>query len=112
MLAIPGALNPMLPPLDAAACTRNLGLIEEGRRLVRLAAGAAYEVEGRGVYLVLSGAGEADGMPLQKFSTIFLEADERTTLRASAATELLHYGLPDLSDLEIGYHSAAVQAAE
>ena len=38
MLAIPGALNPMLPPLDAAACTRNLGLIEEGRRLVRLAA--------------------------------------------------------------------------
>jgi hypothetical protein len=97
------------------AAEKLFGVFTERRtqaRLVRLAAGAAYEVEGRGVYLVLSGAGEADGMPLQKFTTIFLEADERTTLRASAATELLHYGLPDLSDLEIGYHSAAVQAAE
>jgi hypothetical protein len=81
-------------------------------RLVKLAAGAAYEVAGRGVYLVLSGAGEADGKPLQKFTTVFLDADETTTLRADETTELLHYGLPDLSDLEISISSAAVQAAE
>jgi len=37
MLATPGALTQMMPPLDAAACTRNLGLVEEGRRLVALA---------------------------------------------------------------------------
>jgi hypothetical protein len=69
-------------------------------------------VEGRGVYLVLSGAGAADGKPLQKFTTVFLETGESATLRASEVTELLHYGLPDLSDLEVGYTGAAVQAAE
>ena len=81
-------------------------------RLLRLVAGARYPVEGRGVYLVLSGAGEADGAPLRKLTTVFLETDETATLRASETTELLHYGLPDLSDLEIGVAGAAVQAAE
>jgi hypothetical protein len=47
---------------------------------------------------------------LQKFTTIFLDADETSTLRARETTELLHYGLPDLSDLEISVD--AVQAAE
>jgi hypothetical protein len=81
-------------------------------RLLKLAAGASCVVEGRGVYLVLSGAGTADGKPLCKFTTVFLESDERTVLKASEATELLHYGLPDLSGLEIGVSDAAVQAAE
>jgi hypothetical protein len=81
-------------------------------RLIKLAAGAGYEVAGRGVYLVLSGASEADGQPLRKYTTVFLEADERATLRASETTELLHYGLPDLADMEMGYTGAAVQAAE
>src|SRR6202011_4252961 len=115
-IAMDAANYQWAPIRGAAGAAENLFAVFTERRtqprLVKLSAGAAYEVAGRGVYLVLSGAGEADGMPLQKFTTIFLEADERTTLRASAATELLHYGLPDLSDLEIGYHSAAVQAAE
>ena len=80
--------------------------------LLRLAPASHYAVAGRGVYLVLSGAGEADGQPLRKYSTIFLEADAHATLRASEITELLHYGLPDLSDMEVGYSGAAVQAAE
>jgi hypothetical protein len=81
-------------------------------RLVKLAAGAALGVEGRGVYLVLSGAGDADGQPLQRFTTMFLEAGETATLRARETGELLHYGLPDLSDLEMNVADAAVQAAE
>ena len=81
-------------------------------RLIKLASGARYEVAGRGVYLVLSGAGEANGAPLQKFTTVFLDTDEQCTLRARETTELLHYGLPDLSDMAVGYAGAAVQAAE
>jgi hypothetical protein len=81
-------------------------------RLVRLEAGAVHEVEGRGVYLVLSGAGEADGQPLRKYTTAFLEAGETGKLRATESTELLHYGLPDLADLEVGVAGAAVEAAE
>jgi hypothetical protein len=95
------------------ASEKLFGVFTERRtqaRLVKLAAGAAFGVEGRGVYLVLSGSGEADGQPLQKLATVFLEAGETTTLRAREATELLHYGLPDLSDLQMSV--TAVQAAE
>jgi len=80
-------------------------------RLLKLAAGARYEVAGRGVYLLLSGAGEAAGQPLKQYTTVFLDNGERGTLEASDASEVLHYGLPDLSDMEVG-HPAAVQAAE
>jgi hypothetical protein len=81
--------------------------------LLRLAAGASYEAHGRGVYLVLSGAGECEGKPLKQYTTIFPEHDECTTLRAHEATELLHYGLPDLSDLQpASLTSGAMQAAE
>jgi len=70
-------------------------------------------VGGRGVYLVLAGAGECAGKPLKQYTTVYLEHGERTTLRASAATEFLHYGLPDLSDLQAAVHtSGAMQAAE
>jgi hypothetical protein len=81
-------------------------------RFVRLAAGAGYQVTGRGVYLVLSGAGEAEGKPLQKYTTVYVDTGEHASLHAREATELLHYGLPDLSDLATGYSGAAVQAAE
>jgi hypothetical protein len=97
------------------AAEKLFGVFTERRtqaRLVELAAGAAYVVEGRGVYLVLSGAGAAEGKPLQKYTTVFLDAGETGTLQARETTELLHYGLPDLSDLEMGYTGAAVQAAE
>jgi hypothetical protein len=80
-------------------------------RFVRLDAGASYRVSGRGVYLVLSGAGEAEGKPLRKYTTVFVDTDEHAVLRASEATELLHYGLPDLSDMMV-QSGATVQAAE
>ncbi len=83
-------------------------------RLIRLDAGASYEVEGRGVYLVLRGASECEGKPLKQYTTVFLDSDERATLRADEPTELLHYGLPDLSGIEAASHTSgvAMQAAE
>ena len=82
--------------------------------MLRLEAGASHTVAGRGVYLVLSGAGECEGKPLQKYTTVFLETGETTTLRASETMELLHYGLPDLSDMTAAVHTSgvAMQAAE
>src|SRR5215208_2381380 len=82
--------------------------------LLKLEAGAKFEVSGRGVYLVLSGAGECEGKPLKQYSTVYLDQDERTTLRAHETTEFLHYGLPDLSALAAGEHTSglAMQAAE
>jgi hypothetical protein len=81
--------------------------------LIRIAAGASYEVGGRGVYLVLSGAGECEGRPLKQYTTVYLEHGERTTLRASVTAEFLHYGLPDLSDMQAAADtSGAMQAAE
>ena len=81
--------------------------------LIRLHAGADYEVFGRGVYLVLKGAGACAGQPLKQHSTVFLEDGERATLHASETTEFLHYGLPDLSGLGVADHtSGAMQAAE
>ena len=43
-----------------------------------------------------------------------LETGETTTLRASETMELLHYGLPDLSDMAAAVHTSgvAMQAAE
>jgi hypothetical protein len=62
----------------------------------------------------MSGAGECEGQPLQKHTTVFLETDETATLRASDTMELLHYGLPDLSDMTAAGHTSgiAMQAAE
>ena len=85
--------------------------IEAG--MLRLTPGASHEVAGRSVYLVLSGAGACDGKALQKFTTVHLDQDERATLQASETTELLHYGLPDLSDMTASARtSGTMQAAE
>jgi hypothetical protein len=81
--------------------------------LLRLETGARHEVRGRGVYLVIKGAGECEGMPLRLYTTVFLETGERTVLQASETAEFLHYGLPDLSDMmAAGQTSGAMQAAE
>jgi hypothetical protein len=86
--------------------------IEAG--LIRLDAGAKHELGGRGIFLTLSGAGTCTGQPLRKFTTVYLDQDEHTVLQASETTELLHYGLPDLSALSAGIHTSgvAMQAAE
>jgi hypothetical protein len=85
--------------------------IEAG--LLRLEPGARHEVHGRGLFLVLSGAGTCEGQPLRKFTTVFLDQDERTMLQASETLELLHYGLPDLTGMTASDRTSGVmQAAE
>ncbi len=82
--------------------------------MLRLEAGAGHAISGRGVYLVMTGAGQCEGKALLKYTTIFLETDETATLRASEPMELLHYGLPDLWGLAASVHTSglAMQAAE
>jgi hypothetical protein len=82
--------------------------------LLKLGSGASFEVSGRGVYLVLSGSAECEGRALKQYSTIYLDHNERATLRAHETTEFLHYGLPDLSGLSSAEHTSgvAMQAAE
>jgi hypothetical protein len=80
--------------------------------LFRLEPGATHEVGGRGIYFVLSGEGGVAGQPYGRLTTVFLEANERAALTASAETEILHYGLPDLSALADTAFSPASVAAE
>jgi hypothetical protein len=82
--------------------------------LLKLDAGASHEVHGRGVYLVLSGAGTCDGRPLKQYTTVSLDYDQAAVLLASEITVVLHYGLPDLSDVTAARarSDVAMQAAE
>ena len=82
-------------------------------RLLRLAAGASYR--GRGPGRVSGAVRRRRGRrraAAQVHHRVSRNRRDRATLRASETTELLHYGLPDLSDMEIGVAGAAVQAAE
>jgi hypothetical protein len=86
---------------ESGVCEKLFGVWTERRTeagLIRLDADAHYEVRGRGLYLLLSGAGECEGKPLKQHSTLFLDYGERATLRASEEAEFLHYGLPDFSE--------------
>jgi hypothetical protein len=82
--------------------------------LLKLEAGAGHEVHGRGIYLVLSGAGSCEGKALKQYTTLFIDYGETAHLHASEVTEFLHYGLPDLSDLAAAWlgSRASRQAAE
>jgi hypothetical protein len=81
-------------------------------RLIQLDVGASYDIEGRGVFMVLKGAGACAGQPLKQYTTVYLEQDERAVLQASELTEFLHYGLPDLSGMQMPSAETAMQAAE
>lgn len=67
--------------------------------LFRIAAGASYEARRRGLYIILSGSGTVDGQPLRRLTTVNIGAGERARFAATTATELLHFGLPDLTGL-------------
>ena len=83
------------------------------KKTLKLEKGARFEALGHGVYLVMSGAGACAGDPLKQYSTVYVLADERAIIEASDDTLLLHYGLPDLSDIEAtGHTSGTLQAAE
>lgn len=66
----------------------------------RLDPGASLVLAGRGVYLVLSGAGRVEDQPYAAHTTVYLETGEHARFEASAETVLLFLGLPDLAAIE------------
>jgi hypothetical protein len=77
-----------------------LGVFTERRSqagLIKLDAGAAYTARGRGVYLVVRGAGRIGEAPARPLTTLFVDWNETADITASAETELMHFGLPNLA---------------
>jgi hypothetical protein len=68
----------------------------------RLDAGATAELQPHGIYFVLAGAGRIGGEQMNQYSTVQLDYDERSALKAVTAIELLHITLPDLRALSAG----------
>jgi hypothetical protein len=97
------------------ASEKLLGVFTERRTqagFLRLDPGASYTVGGRGIYFVLDGEGRAADKPYRRFTTVVLDMEQQATLTASAATDILHYGLPDLADLSDTAFAPSSVAAE
>jgi hypothetical protein len=95
-------------------CEKLLGVFTERRSeagFLRLDAGASHVARGKGVYVVIRGAGTVGGEPMRALTTVHLAHAETVTFAARAETELLHFGLPDLTDLRLP-QPAAAEAAE
>jgi len=76
-----------------------LGVFTERRTMasrLKLDAGASYEAKGRGVYLLLRGAGSIDDTPARALTTLHLELGETAKISATEEIEIMHFGLPDL----------------
>jgi hypothetical protein len=82
---------------------KHLGVFTECRTegsMMRIDAGASYSPVGqRDIFFVLSGKGTAEGEPLRRFTTVFLEYGETATLKADEPIEMLRLRLPDLRHL-------------
>jgi hypothetical protein len=81
-----------------------LGVFTERRSEVgqiRIDAGASYPARGKGVYVVVRGAGSVGGQPLRGLTTVYLERGETVTFAAREAIELLHFGLPNLAGVPV-----------
>ncbi len=82
-----------------------LGVFTERRteaRFVRLAPGAAYYAKGRALYFVTSGTGTVSAEPYRRLTTAYLKKGERTMISAATETEIMVFGLPDLTGLRRG----------
>jgi hypothetical protein len=93
---------------------KELGTFTERRcaaAIVRLPRGAIYPADGRGVYLVLSGAGVVQHAPYRQLTAFHLNAGERAEMVARDETELLRLVLPDLAGLQ-ERRAVQVEAAE
>ena len=92
-----------------------LGVFTERRseaRFLKLAPGASYYAKGRGLYLVVSGTGRVTEQDYRAQATVYLKKGERAMFTASAETQILLFGLPDLSDMKLGELSGAAAPEE
>ena len=79
------------------------GIFSESRTeagILRFATGAGHEVSGRGIYFVITGAGEVGGQPFRSLTTVFLDRGETASFTSTETAEILHMGLPDLAALK------------
>ena len=80
---------------------------------VRIDAGASYTARGKGIYLVVRGAGTVGGQTMRDLTTVHLDAGETAVFSAHEATELLHFGLPNLAGVRMpGHDRIPAEAAE
>ena len=100
---------------QAGVAEKLLGVFTERRteaRFLKLDGGARLQASGRGIYVVLQGAGTVEGQKLRRFTTIYPDAGEAATVAASETTQILHMGLPDLAGMQMGRAGVTAQAAE
>jgi hypothetical protein len=93
-----------------------LGVFTERRSeasFYSLDADARFTAQGKGVYVVVRGAGSAGDQPLRSLTTVYLESGETVTFTAREAIDLLHFGLPNLAGLRMPvFDQVAAEAAE
>jgi hypothetical protein len=91
-------------PVDGApgVTEKLLGVFTECRTeagIVKLDQDAGYQARGRGIYHVLSGAGDVEGETYANLTTLFVDHGESAVFTASETTTIFHMGLPDLRAL-------------
>ena len=92
-----------------------LGVFTERRtesRVLRLASGSSYYAKGRGLYFVVSGTGSVFEQDYRGMGTVYLKKGERAMFKANTETQLLLFGLPDLSGMRLGVLSGAAAPEE
>ncbi|HWA20878.1 MAG TPA: hypothetical protein VG735_00620 [Caulobacterales bacterium] len=67
--------------------------------LYRLESGARFTARGRGVFLVMSGAGALQGENYRQFTALYLDTGETATFSADQVSEVLLLGMPNVADL-------------
>ena len=66
----------------------------------KLDPGAVLRATGRGVFFVLSGGGTVETEPYRRFTAVYLETNEAATFTASATTEILLFGQPEIARMK------------
>lgn len=92
-----------VPSVDQGVSVKRLSAFGEASTtvgLVRLEPRANLELRERTLYFVLAGTGKAGKSNWEARATIHLGAGEHERIEAETASELLCFGLPDLSHLE------------
>jgi len=99
-------------PVDDApgVYEKQMGVFTEARceaRFLRLEPPAKYGADGRKLYFVLRGEGRVAGESYRPHTTVFCERGDQATFQATAATEILVLGLPNLHAAQ--HHAIAAE---
>ena len=89
-LAVDGADGVFEKPLGVfSECRTETGFF-------KLDPGAVFQGGGRGIYFIVSGAGEAGNELFARHTSVFLDRGETARFTAAETTEMFHIGLPKL----------------